>query len=78
MPPYAYRCHNLNRPMATAQPNAGGHGRQPWPLASRTTSGRCVKCYCSVCRRGRSHSRGKRLARKIIVGKSGPGVPAVR
>jgi hypothetical protein len=26
----AYRCPNLNRPTATAQPNAGSRGHQPW------------------------------------------------
>jgi len=53
-PASASPCRNPSQRTATARPNGGSPGRQPWRLGWRTTSGPYARCCCFACRRGRS------------------------
>jgi len=74
---------SLRQPLPEPLPTNGsgsaktwGRERRRWPRGSLTTSGRCGRYCGSACLPGRSHSCGERQVCIVIVGLSGPGVPA--
>src|SRR4030095_3913392 len=57
MPPCVCLWLHRSPPMARARPHRGDLARRRWPLGCPSGAGRCVRCTCSVCRRGRSRKR---------------------